>query len=111
MVVSSLSPSLFRGTLSARQTLNFAKFHLEYARKTDDHDLALVLCHDAEFALSHIDNSMIAAANGVPRDASDQGLHPRIEAAYTDLGKLQDHLGQGEKAQASHKIALKYKDR
>ncbi|KAF9351997.1 hypothetical protein BGX34_000238 [Mortierella sp. NVP85] len=53
---------------------------------------------------------MIAAANGVPPNSSDQDLHPRIEAAYTDLGKLQDHLGQSEKAQASHKIALKYKN-
>lgn len=94
----------FRGALSTRQTLQLAKFYLEYACKTTDHDIAQLLCHDAKSALSHVKR----ASKWAPKYTRDQGLRQDIAAAYSELGRLQDDLGLADQAQANYKIAEEF---
>jgi hypothetical protein len=92
-----------RSTLSPRQALELAhNICLDNARQAKDSEVALQLCDDAAVALSHI-----RRANKAPSVRLDdqQALFKEIADVYIELGKLQDGLGQSDKAQANYKRA------
>lgn len=90
--------SSWRGALSPRQKLELAKFHLDNASKTEDHEVALVMCRTAESELKK-------ATRWAPKNTDDQSLREAIVSSYSTLGKLQETLGQADRAQASRNKA------
>ncbi|KAF9992923.1 hypothetical protein BGZ65_011641, partial [Modicella reniformis] len=90
--------------LSVGQRLELAKFHLEYARKTQEHELILVMCEDASSALSNVEK----AAKKALKDADDVTLRMGIATAYSELGTLQNQMELSDKAQASFMKAKKW---
>ncbi|KAF9365999.1 hypothetical protein BGX34_006884, partial [Mortierella sp. NVP85] len=92
-----------RSTLSPRQALKLANnICLDNARQAKDSEVALQLCDDAEVALSHVKRA--SKAPSVRLD-DQQTLFKEIADVYIGLGKLQDGLGQSDKAQANYKRA------
>ncbi|KAF9353489.1 hypothetical protein BGX34_011532, partial [Mortierella sp. NVP85] len=98
MVFSSFVSSP-RRTLSPQQALKLANVYLDNARKEDDSDIALVLCHDTEISLSQ-------AKKAVKR-TEDQCLIEEIATAYMDLGDLLENQGHPNEAKVSYKKAGK----
>ncbi|KAF9996994.1 hypothetical protein BGZ65_007425, partial [Modicella reniformis] len=90
-------------TLSPQKALDLTNVYLENARKVNDPQLALELCRDAETSLSQVMKMDL----NPPRDTQDQPLRERVASSCFELGQLQDHLGSGDKAQASYKKAGK----
>ncbi|KAF9965056.1 hypothetical protein BGZ65_000906, partial [Modicella reniformis] len=76
-----------RNAFSLQQSLELTNAYLENAYKANDHDIALVLCHDAENALSQAKNASKKDRTH-PVDEKDQVLRDGIATAYIDLGKL-----------------------
>ncbi|KAF9988783.1 hypothetical protein BGZ65_001256, partial [Modicella reniformis] len=89
--------------LSTPQILELAGYHMENARKTEDDKLRLVLCENAESDLSRVRK----VVNWAPKYRDNQELRRKVADAFFKLGDLQLHLGQTEKAEASHKKAKK----
>ncbi|KAG0294426.1 hypothetical protein BGZ98_001774, partial [Dissophora globulifera] len=98
----SLSP----GTLSPQQTLELANLHLENARKTKDPEISLVLCHDAEAALSRI-KRVAKKSLKTPLSVEDQALRDGFAAAYFEHGSLLEQLDHIEMAKVSYRNAEK----
>ncbi|KAF9984884.1 hypothetical protein BGZ65_012345, partial [Modicella reniformis] len=94
---------IFSG-LSTPQILELANCHLENARRTQDPKLKSVLCNNAESALSWVETF----AYWNYKHAGDQSLNKKIYDAFTELGVLQEQLGQRERASASHTTVKKY---
>lgn len=81
-----------KGTLSLQQALELCNIYLENAYRTTDHGIALVLCHDAEVALSQAKS----ASKRIPIHPGDdeyQTLRNGVASAYVDLGKLLESHG------------------
>lgn len=93
--------------LSLRQALELSNIYLENAYRATDHDVALVLCHDAEFALTQAKNANKKHPIQ-PGDAEYQSLRGGVAAAYIDLGKLLEKQGFQAVAQAICKKAEKW---
>ncbi|KAG0240229.1 hypothetical protein BGX31_002162 [Mortierella sp. GBA43] len=93
------------GGLSTRQRLDRTNYHMKNAWDAMDKDrkLAVVLCEDAESALSRARN----AARWAPKYTNDLELRKRVVEAYRELGRLQEHLERREEAQDSYKRARK----
>ncbi|KAG0234727.1 hypothetical protein BGX31_004466 [Mortierella sp. GBA43] len=106
MVFRSIVPSHL-GSLSPQQSLQLTYVYLECASKTKNHDIALVLCHDAEVTLSQARNGTKKPPL-LPKDTGDQAVRRGIAAAYIDLGKLLANRGYSNEAQASYKKAEKW---
>jgi hypothetical protein len=98
MVFGCISSSP-RGTLSPQQVLNLAKIYLDNACKTNDPDIAMVLCHDTEVSLTHAKKNV--------KHTRNQSLTEGIAGAYIDLGKLLESRGHFNGAQANFKKAEK----
>ena len=95
MVFGSVVPSHLR-SLSLKQALQLTNLYLENAYKIEDHDIALVLCHEAEAALSQ-GKSANKKYPPHPNDTGHQALREGMATAYIDLGKLLEKRGyQGE---------------
>ncbi|KAI8345997.1 hypothetical protein B0O80DRAFT_491392, partial [Mortierella sp. GBAus27b] len=94
----SIVPSR-RDSLSPQQALKLAKVYLDDAWNEEDLDIALVMCHDSEVALTH--------ARKAEKHASDQAVLEGIAASYIDLGKLLEMRGHGVAARASFKKGTK----
>jgi hypothetical protein len=86
--------SSLKSTLSPQQTLEYTHLCLENARKTEDFELSLQLCRDAETTLSR----MKSASHSQEKDGP---IRVGVATAYFNLGKLQDSLGKSDKAQTS----------
>lgn len=84
------------------QKLGQATFYLKYARNTigNDHDLALVMCEDAEEILSQLKAPS-------SKSADDLELRESLASAYVDLGNLQKDFGRTENATISFNKAEK----
>ncbi|KAF9345016.1 hypothetical protein BGX34_005104, partial [Mortierella sp. NVP85] len=87
------------GSLSLQHTLDLAKIYLENASVAQHSDIALVLCHDTEVALSQ--------AKKAAKRIEDQTVRKGIAIAYIELGRELDSRGHGSEAQVSYKKAEK----
>jgi len=83
------------GSLSPQQALDLANVYMENASNVNDHDIALVLCHDTEVSLSQARKAA----------GENQVVVERITSAYINLGKLLERRGHVSGAQASYKEA------
>ncbi|KAG0248439.1 hypothetical protein BG011_010272, partial [Mortierella polycephala] len=96
-----------RGNLSPQDALEFAKIHLENARKSNNPNLISTLCADADAALSRIKRS-VRKALILSQSVNDQALCNGIVIVYVEHGKLFDRMGSRDKAQASFDKAKKW---
>jgi hypothetical protein len=106
MVFSSIVPSYIT-TLSLQQALELTNVYLENAYRANDPKVALVLCHDAEVALSQAkkaNKKHVAHSN----DTAYQKLCQGVATAFIDLGKLLDRRGYQGEAMAICKKAEKW---
>jgi hypothetical protein len=106
MVFRNTVPSHL-STLSLKQALELSNIYLENAYRTTDNDIALVLCHEAEVALSQTKNANKKYPVR-PNDDGHQALREGVAAAYIDLGKLLGRRGYQDEAQAVCKKAEKW---
>jgi hypothetical protein len=105
MVFRSIVPPHLN-SLSLQQALELTYIFLENASKTNDQDIALVLCHEAEVTISQAKSGTKKPA--LLKDANDQIARGGIATAYIDLGKLLHSRGYQDEAQASYKKAEKW---
>jgi len=87
------------GHLSLQHVLDLANIYLESASKAHHPDIAFVLCHDTEVALSQ--------AKKAAKRTKDQDALLGIATAYMELGRELDYRGRGSEAQESYKKAEK----
>jgi len=80
--------------LSAQQRLNLANVYLENARKAQELNITLVLCHNAEESLLHAGKA-----------TKSQPLLDGIATVYSALGKLLEERKRDSEAIAFHKKA------
>ncbi|KAK3807653.1 MAG: quinon protein alcohol dehydrogenase-like superfamily [Benniella sp.] len=88
------------GNLSLQHALDLTNIYLENASKAQHSDIALVLCHDAEVALSQAKKSA--------KRIKDQAMLHGIATAYIGLGRELDNRGRTSEAQESYKKAEKW---
>jgi hypothetical protein len=79
--------------------LELANIYLEHAGTVQDTDIALVLCHDTEAALSQ-------AKKGA-KHADDQTMRREIASGYIGIGRVLEMRGRRSEAQAIYKKAEK----
>jgi tetratricopeptide (TPR) repeat protein len=106
MVFRNIVPSHLNA-LSLQQALELSNIYLENAYGTADPDIALVLCHETEVALSQA-KSANKKYPAHPKDTGHQSLRDGVAAAYIDLGKLMEKQGYRDEAQAICKKAEKW---
>jgi hypothetical protein len=87
------------GSLSLQHALDLANVYLESASKAHHPDIALVLCHDTEVALSQ--------AKKAAKRSKDQVVLHGIATAYMELGRELDNRGRGGEAKEWYKKAEK----
>ncbi|KAG0219719.1 hypothetical protein BGX31_011174 [Mortierella sp. GBA43] len=88
-----------RGNLSIQKSLDLANLFLENAEKAQDRDIALVLCHETEAALSH--------AKKASKHADGQTVRQGIGIAYIGLGRVLERQELIREAQEIYKKAEK----
>jgi hypothetical protein len=96
-----------KSALTLLQALELTNVYLENAYRTTDSNIALVLCHDAEGALSQAKNANKKHPIH-PKDPEHQMLHDGMAAAYIDLGKLLERQGYQAESQVIRKKAEKW---
>ncbi|KAF9356793.1 hypothetical protein BGX34_009760 [Mortierella sp. NVP85] len=97
-MASSIAP-FQRSALSPQQALKLANAYMESAWRTDDNDVALVLCNDTEMAL--------AQAKKAVKRAEDPCMKEDIAKAYMDLGNILKGRERASHAEISYKKAQK----
>ncbi|KAG0211331.1 hypothetical protein BGX31_001697, partial [Mortierella sp. GBA43] len=106
MVFHNIVPSHL-STLSLQQALELTHVYLENAYRTKDPDVAMVLCRDAEIALSQAKRATKKhPAN--PNDTMYQSLRDGVATAYIDLGRYLDRRGYQSEATNICKKAEKW---
>jgi hypothetical protein len=93
--------------LSLQQALELTNLYLENAYKAVDDDIALLLCHDAEVALSQA-KSANKELHPQPGDINYQALRDGVAVAIIDLGKLLERQGYAGAAHTIYKKAEKW---
>jgi len=88
-----------RGHLTLQQSLDLADLYLDCAAKTQDPDIAMVLCHDTEVLLLH--------AKKAAKHTNDQTSRHGVATAYIGLGRALDRQRCGTEAKAIYKKAEK----
>jgi tetratricopeptide (TPR) repeat protein len=88
-----------RGNLSLQQSLLLANLFLDCAGRAQDRDVAIVLCHETEAALSH--------AKKAAKNVEDKALQQEIGHAYIGLGQVLESQEHRDEAQAIYKKAEK----
>ncbi|KAK3810124.1 MAG: hypothetical protein J3Q66DRAFT_443682, partial [Benniella sp.] len=106
MLFGSVVPSHLR-SLSLKQALELTNLYLENAYKIEDPDIALVLCHEAEAALSQ-GKSANKKLRAHQNDARHEALREGMATAYIDLGKLLEKRGYQGEGQAMCEKAEKW---
>jgi hypothetical protein len=104
MLFRSVVPSP-KNSLSPHQVLGLTNVFLENAFKSSDHDIALVLCHHAEAALTQMKGITKVKSSTAPKH---RALHEGIAKAYYDLGRLLDGQGHRDEAQVFFKKSEKW---
>ncbi|KAI8594744.1 hypothetical protein EDD21DRAFT_409602, partial [Dissophora ornata] len=105
MLSSPFSP--WRSILSPETALEAAKSHLEKARGTNNSELALTYCSDAQTALDRIRTSVRKALVSSV-SAEDRAMCNKIASTYFELGELLDNLNRRSKAQTCYKNSEKW---
>ncbi|KAK3807555.1 MAG: hypothetical protein J3Q66DRAFT_374315 [Benniella sp.] len=95
-IVSSPLPSL-----SLQHVLDLANIYLEGASKAQHPDIALVLCHDTDVALSQ--------AKKAAKRVKDQNVLHGVAVAYIGLGRQLENHGRKSEAHEIYKKAAKVK--
>ncbi|KAG0220885.1 hypothetical protein BGX31_010414 [Mortierella sp. GBA43] len=95
-----------KGALSLHDVLQLTNIYLENASRANNNNVALVLCQNAEAALSQ----MRSSSKKPPTSSSDneQATHGDVAAAYYNLGRLLEHHGYRDEAEAFHKKCKKW---
>ncbi|KAG0216685.1 hypothetical protein BGX31_000525, partial [Mortierella sp. GBA43] len=106
MVFSNIVPSHL-GTLSLQQALDLTNVYLENAYKAKDSKVAMVLCHNAEVALSQAKKAD-KKYTAHPGDTWYESMREGVAMAYIDLGKYLDGRGYPSEAIALCKKAEKW---
>ncbi|KAG0234648.1 hypothetical protein BGX31_004496 [Mortierella sp. GBA43] len=96
-----------KGALSLHQVLELCNIYLEGAFKTTDRDIGLLLCRDAEAALSRAKSAQKSFPEHL-KDAKYHTLRSGIAAAYVDLGKLITFLGYADVADSIRNKTVKW---
>ncbi|KAF9350833.1 hypothetical protein BGX34_000963, partial [Mortierella sp. NVP85] len=99
MVFSNIVSSPL-GSLSLQHALDLANIYLGNISKAQHPDIALVLCHDTEVALSQ--------AKKAAKRIEDPAVRREIAVAYIGLGRGLNSHGHSYEAQASYKKAEKW---
>jgi len=89
-----------RSSLSLQQILELAHVYLDNAHKATDLNVALVLCHDVEVALSR--------GKKAAKRTSDKAIQDGVATVYFRLAGLLDSHGHRAEAQAFFKKAEKF---
>lgn len=89
-----------RASLSLRQALDLSNVYLENARKADDPNIALVLCHDTEVSLSQVKKAA--------KHTHDTSIREEIATTFIELGEILDSHGRKSEAQAFYKKSVKW---
>ncbi|KAI8346005.1 hypothetical protein B0O80DRAFT_503828 [Mortierella sp. GBAus27b] len=106
MVFTKIVPSHL-DTLSLQQALELTNVYLENAYRTKDSKVAMVLCHNAEVALSQAKKAD-KKHSAHPGDASYEFMRESVAMAYIDLGKHLESRGYQNEAIALCKKAEKW---
>ncbi|KAG0220996.1 hypothetical protein BGX31_010316, partial [Mortierella sp. GBA43] len=106
VVFNNIVPSNL-GTLSLQQALELTNVYLENAYRMKDQRVALVLCHDAEVALSQAKKASKKYPVH-PDDTAYQILCKDVAMAYIDLGQYLKGQGYPSEAAALCKKAEKW---
>ncbi|KAF9960578.1 hypothetical protein BGZ65_012090 [Modicella reniformis] len=93
--------------LSLQQALELTEIYLENASKTNDHDITLVLCHDAEVALFQAKSATRNASTDL-QVTGEVALREGIAAAYITIGQLLEIQEYRSEAKAMFKKAEKW---
>ncbi|KAG0352492.1 hypothetical protein BGZ54_002755, partial [Gamsiella multidivaricata] len=93
-----------RNALSPQMELELTNIYVENARKTKDREIALVLCDDAEAALSRMKRAVKKTLTS-PLSVGDQALRDGFAGACLKHASLLESLGYSEMAQVSYKRA------
>ncbi|KAG0196764.1 hypothetical protein BGX31_005177, partial [Mortierella sp. GBA43] len=96
-----------KNALSLKQALEISNLYLEGAYKTQDNDIALTLCHDAEMSLSQAKAAYKKAWLG-PNDNEYHVVRHGLATAYIDLGIRLERQGYRVQAQDICKKAEKW---
>ncbi|KAK3824934.1 MAG: hypothetical protein J3Q66DRAFT_436113, partial [Benniella sp.] len=104
MLFRSIVPSP-KNSLLPHQILGLTNVFLENAFKSSDHDIALVLCHHAEAALTQMKDITKVKSSTAPEH---RALHEGIAKAYYDLGRLLDGQRHRDEAQVFFKKSEKW---
>jgi hypothetical protein len=88
-----------RGNLSLHQVLHLANLFLGCAGRAQDRDVALVLCHETEVALSH--------AKKAAKHVEDKTMRQGIGHTYVGLGRVLESQEHHTEALAIYKKAEK----
>jgi thymidylate kinase len=105
-MLSNIVPSHI-GSLSLQQALELTNVYLENAYRTRDPDVALVLCHDAEVALSQAKKANRKHGTHT-NDTKYQELQAGVATAFIDLGKYLERRGYKSESVAICKKAEKW---
>jgi hypothetical protein len=106
MLFRSIIPAP-KGHLTPQQVQQLTDTYFENAFKAIDHDVILVLCHNAETILSQAKGTT-RKASGAPTDNEDQTMREVIAAAYLNIGKLLENQGYQTEAQTFFKKSEKW---
>ncbi|KAG0325475.1 hypothetical protein BGZ99_000605, partial [Dissophora globulifera] len=90
-----------------QKELELTELYLEIARKTKDAKIALMICEDAESALSRMRKAMKKTLKS-PLSAEDLALRDGFLDACIEHAKLAEGLGYSELAEVSYKWAEKW---
>ncbi|KAF9979998.1 hypothetical protein BGZ65_005702, partial [Modicella reniformis] len=96
-----------RSELSPQKSLELAKAYLGNAHKTEDPELVLMFCDDAEGALSRMKRSARKTLLHSLRD-EDRSFREEIGTAYFDHSQLLDKYGRKDKVDTSLEKAKKW---
>ncbi|KAG0216866.1 hypothetical protein BGX31_000443, partial [Mortierella sp. GBA43] len=94
-----------KGTLSLHEVLQLTDVYLDNASRANNNNVALVLCHNAEAALSQAKGS--SKKSSTPPSDNEQPMQERIAIAYYNLGKLLEDYGHRDEAEAFYKKCKK----
>ncbi|KAG0227994.1 hypothetical protein BGX31_006754 [Mortierella sp. GBA43] len=93
---------LLKSSPSPHQILQLTDVFLENAYKTDDNNVAVMLCHHAGMALSQA-KAAAKKTDTTRTDLENQAMRERIANAYLHLGKLLENKGYEQDAKTFYK--------
>ncbi|KAG0233892.1 hypothetical protein BGX31_004753 [Mortierella sp. GBA43] len=103
MLHRSIVPSP-KAALSLQEVLQLTDIYLENAHKVTSNNVTLVLCHNAEVALSQVKSTSKKSSSS---DPEEQAMCQKMATAYYNLAKLLENLGHQDEAETFYKKCKK----